>query len=649
MKKPIKKKLPKYPLGGKKPIAPAAIQKDPNYISTDGNEVTWDGVTQSNNRANAGQYAMAGTAALANANLMYNNTPGSQGVKTAAAINGGIDAAAGILTPWYGIAKGASNLGKSFIPQNSVTDPTTGEVIKQGKTDAGEAAINMLTPHHETVINDFTSGDYKRGILDLFTGGVYNMLDNYYNKTNRKKYDAAVEANKPAPIPETFDKDYRQDAVWQKLNNYQEFAMGGINSGIPNSSIEKQEVVQNPDGTTQQVNVGTHESGNDAQVNLEPGARVFSDRLKLPGSKKTIAKEAEAFKTDKEEKVLSDPKSTSTSKNTAKLISDMKQRKLDELFQAQEALKQSKVLNYAKKLGVNIPQNQFKMGGMKSNCYPNGGVKLPKYRNGTEIPYTTPDPYSNEKVIPMTVDNTNNPVYNWNYLPTSQAPVINDSNSSSYDAMKSRNIYEGIGNGLVQNAGNFYDLYQTNMGRKYDIEDYGSVNPRYYNPKTISATESLRDADRQAAASRYALRNAVGGNTGAYLANLAANQTANTLNKAKIRESINNTNTNILNQADLTNTGIRNDAERYNLDLKYRAKVDTSMNKARSEDIARQAVRGIGENLSESYKDYKLGEQDQKKLALINQIFPNYKFNPNNFEFYYRSAKQANKPKKEKE
>ena len=635
MKKPIKKKLPKYPLGGKKPVAPAAIQKDPNYISTDGNEVTWDGVTQSNNGQNYGQYATAATAALANANLMYNNTPGSQGVKTGAAINAGIDAAAGILTPWYGIAKGASNLGKSFIPQNSVTDPTTGEVIKQGKSDVDQAIIDTLTPAHETIINDFATGDIKSGILDTLTGGLYNTWDNYKNKTNRKKYDAAVEANKPAPIPETFDKDYRQDAVWQKLNNYQEFAMGGIHSGIPNSSIEKQEVVQNPDGTTQQVNVGTHESGNDAQVNLEPGARVFSDRLKLPGSKKTIAKEAEAFKTNKEEKVLSDPKSTSTSKNTAKLISDIKQRKLDELFNAQEQLKQSKVLNYAKKLGVNIPQNQFKMGGMKSNCYP----------NGTEIPYTTPDPYSNEKVIPMTVDNTNNPVYNWNYLPTSQAPVdYND----PYDSMRNRNIYEGIGNGLVQNAGNFYDLYLSKFGKKYDTEDYGRINPSYLTPKTLSATESLRDADRQAAASRYALRNAVGGNTGAYLANLAATQTANTLNKAKIRESINNTNTNILNQADLTNTSIRNDAERYNLDLKNRAKIDTSMNKARSEDIARQAVRGIGENLSESYKDYKLGEQDQKKLALINQIFPNYKFDPNNFEFYYRSAKQANKPKKEK-
>lgn len=644
MKKPIKKKLPKYPLGGKKPIAPAAIQTDPNYnvmLNQGDDNVEPQRVydKRSQNQLIQDQRNSAN-------NQMINQTV--SGAANALAQTGGklrsVDlGSVGKGMGWLGLATAAEGIGKSFISKDE-----NGNY----KTNIGKAANEIITPDHEQMLNDIQNKKYGLALLDSTGLGKFARMTSYLTGNSKKTTGGWGKFNKLVGVPqelkpeevkpeevkpiETFDKDYRQDAVWQQRNNYQEFAMGGIHSGIPNSLIEKQEVVQNPDGTTQQVNVGTHESGNDAQVNLEPGARVFSDRLKLPGSKKTIAKEAEAFKTNKEEKVLSDPKSTSTSKNTAKLISDMKQRKLDELFQAQEALKQSKVLNYAKKLGVNIPQNQFKMGGKK--CYPNGGE------------YTTPDPYSNQVQIPMTpINNTNNPVYNWNYLPTSQAPVINDSNSSSYDAMRSRNIYEGIGNGLVQNAGNFYDLYQTNMGKKYDIEDYGSVNPRYYNPKTISATESLRDADRQAAASRYALRNAVGGNTGAYLANLAATQTANTLNKAKIRESINNTNTNILNQADLTNTSIRNDAERYNLDLKNRAKVDTSMNKARSEDIARQAVRGIGENLSESYKDYKLGEQDQKKLALINQIFPNYKFNPNNFEFYYRSAKQANKPKKEKE
>ena len=434
--------------------------------------------------------------------------------------------------------------------------------------------------------------------------------------------------------------------------------MGG-QSNNPNAEVEGDELMRYPDGSTQLMNGPSHENGG-IPVNIPQGTEIFSDRLKLPGSKKTIAEEAKKYATDKEDKILSNKKSTSIAKNTAKLSSQFKQQKLDELFNAQEQLKQAKLAKYANKLGVSLPNSQFKMGGKK--CYANGGVKLPKYPNGNDDPtwnwqyanpnnmiYPTQVPTYTVPSTPVDQLSTPNPYSN-------EVPVNYNTKSPEsidyvdpYANMRNRNIYEGIGNGLVQNAGNFYDLYQTNMGRKYDIEDYGSVNPRYYNPKTISATESLRDADREAAASRYALRNAVGGNTGAYLANLAANQTANTLNKAKIREYVNNTNTNILNQADLTNTSIRNDAERYNLDLKYRAKVDTSMNKARSEDIARQAVRGIGENLSESYKDYKLGESDQKKLALINQVFPNYKFNPNNFEFYYRSAKQANKPKKEEE
>ena len=43
----------------------------------------------------------------------------------------------------------------------------------------------------------------------------------------------------------------------------------------------------------------------------------------------------------------------------------------------------------------------------------------------------------------------------------------------------------------------FYDLYLSKFGKKYDTEDYGRINPSYLTPKTLSATESLRDADRQ--------------------------------------------------------------------------------------------------------------------------------------------------------
>ena len=662
------KKLPKYAYGYKKPIAPAAIQKDTNYNvmlnQGDGNiepQRVYDERSKNqliqDRRNNANNQMLNQTVSEA-ANAI-SQTGGKLGNIGLGNIGKGIG--------WLGLATEAEEVAKSFIPKDEEGNY---------KTNTGKAANEIITPDHEQMLNDIQNKKYGLALFDStalgkfaraasFLTGVSNKTTGGWGKFNEFigiPQELKTKEVKPIAPPETFYKDYQQDAVWQKLNNYQQYAMGG-QSNNPNAEVEGNELMRYPDGSTQLMNGPSHENGG-IPVNIPQGTEIFSDRLKLPGSKKTIAEEAKKYATDKEDKILSNKKSTSIAKNTAKLSSQFKQQKLDELFNAQEQLKQAKLAKYANKLGVSLPNSEFKMGGKK--CYANGGVNLPKYPNGNSTrnfldpykpvfnkpiyPGQSYNPYQ-KSLAPWTVNTSQDtnlisqPLYGENSDYTTQSPT---DYTDQYDSMRNRNIYEGIGNGLVQNAGNFYDLYQTNMGKKYDIEDYGSVNPRYYNPKTISATESLRDADREAAASRYALRNAVGGNTGAYLANLAANQTANTLNKAKIREYVNNTNTNILNQADLTNTSIRNDAERYNLDLKYRAKVDTSMNKARSEDIARQAVRGIGENLSESYKDYKLGESDQKKLALINQVFPNYKFNPNNFEFYYRSAKQANKPKKKR-
>jgi len=647
------KKLPKYRYGYKKPIAPAAIQKDPNYTLDDtvepqrvyDNRLQNQLIQDQRNNSN---------------NQLINQTV--SGAANAISQTGGNLGSVGKGMGWLGLATAAEGVAKSFIPKDEEGNY---------KTNTGKAANEIITPDHEQMLNDIQNKNYGLALFDSTGLGKFARATSFLTGNSNKTTGNWGKFNKLVGVPqelqteevkpeEFFDKDYRQDAVWQKLNNYQQYAMGG-QSNNPNAEVEGDELMRYPDGSTQLMNGPSHENGG-IPVNIPQGTEIFSDRLKLPGSKQTIAEEAKKYATDKEDKILSNKKSTSIAKNTAKLSSQFKQQKLDELFNAQEAFKQAKLAKYANKLGVSLPNSQFKMGGRK--MYANGGVNLSKYPNGNSRNFLDPykpvfnqvtypgQPYNpyQKSLAPWSVNTSQDtnlisqPLYGNSTVNIEDNPM-----QDPYNSMRNRNIYEGIGNGLVQNVGNFYDLYQTNMGRKYDIEDYGSVNPRYYNPKTISATESLRDADRQAAASRYALRNAVGGNTGAYLANLAATQTANTLNKAKIRESTNNTNINILNQADLTNTNIRNDAERYNLDLKYRAKVDTSMNKARSEDIARQAVRGIGENLSGSYKDYNLGEQDQKKLALINQVFPNYKFNEKNFEFYYRSAKQANKPKKEEE
>lgn len=638
-------KLPKYRYGYKKPIAPAAIQKDPNYISTDGDEVTWDNSQNQSRGLNAGQYAAIGTSLAGGGASLYSNLndPNASLRQKSESLDNTTVGVAGTINPLVGgIITGVNTIAKPIRTKAELTDEN-GNLVNRNKARNMSIVGGLLDPIKALS----TRASYEGGFKDWFGQGYLDNLE------------AEAKAKLPVAPPETFYKDNEQDAVWQRLNDYQQYAMGGIHSGIPNSLIEKQEVVQNPDGTTQQVNVGTHESKKDAKVNLKPGARVFSDRLKLPGSKKTVAKEAEAFKTNKEEKILSDKKSTGLAKNTAALVSKFKQQKLDELFQAQEDFKMSKVAKYAEKLGVNLPQTKFKMGGMKE-CYSNGGVKLPKYPNGNDNPtwnwqYSTPEMIYPNQVPTYTVPGTPadqlttpNPYSNQTPVNYNAPAASQTKDTDPYASMRNRNIYEGIGNGLVQNAGNIYDLYLSNFGKNYDNVDYGQINPQYFTPKTVSATESLRDADRQAAASRFALRNAVGGNTGAYLANLAANQTANTLNKAKIRESVNNTNTDILNDAGLRNTMVRNDAERYNLNLKNRAQVDTAANRARSQDIARQAVRGIGENLSASYANYKMGEADQKKLKLISDIFPNYKFDENSFEFYYKAALASKKKQTDK-
>ena len=43
-----------------------------------------------------------------------------------------------------------------------------------------------------------------------------------------------------------------------------------------------------------------------------------------------------------------------------------------------------------------------------------------------------------------------------------------------------------------------------------------------------------------------------------------------------------------------------------------------------------------------------MGEADQKKLKLISDIFPNYKFDENSFEFYYKAALASKKKQTDK-
>jgi len=139
------------------------------------------------------------------------------------------------------------------------------------------------------------------------------------------------------------------------------FPMGGNTQFGGNAQLEKQENTLNPDGTTTQFNLPTHENQSPEEgTKLDPGTLIFSDRLKPKGVKKTFAILNKPNNTDKEDKVLDNTSSTGLAKRTAQLMKDVKHKNSLKLFQEQEILKQSKANNYIKRLGGVM---QFPEGG----------------------------------------------------------------------------------------------------------------------------------------------------------------------------------------------------------------------------------------------------------------------------------------------
>ena len=120
-----------------------------------------------------------------------------------------------------------------------------------------------------------------------YSGGA----DQWFNPIDKDKQ------GKPSYMsPEDYEKKggpgYKQliQAGYREL-----YGQGGmIPQGMPNAELEKQEVSQGPDGSMQKMNMPSHKNATSKnQVALEPGTRIFSDKLKPQGEKKTYAQLAD--------------------------------------------------------------------------------------------------------------------------------------------------------------------------------------------------------------------------------------------------------------------------------------------------------------------------------------------------------------------
>lgn len=385
---------------------------------------------------------------------------------------------------------------------------------------------------------------------------------------------------------------------------------------MPNANLELQENTLNPDGTTTQFDAPSHENGG-VNTQLDPGAMVFSDKLKSKITGKTFAKSAKPYNTEKEEKILSDEKADKLRKATADLMMKAKNMKLQGIFQEQETQKQDKVMKYAQKMGVHMmanssmmPNSQMKMGGTI------------KYFHGG----THPDPYSNdpfglqEKISAPAVQN-----YTMDPNQTKGMPVTSGMDLSklqqgqgtgstpdnNFSLNQNQKDLIGFGiNAIGQNIGNL--AYLKDQGKRYDKVDYGSVAPKYLDP-----TASLRDANITARIARENVSNYAGGQGGAALANVAGTMTQNSLNKARIRSEYDNANVSIGNQF-----------AQYNKGLQMKGMDDEARNKGQALTNYYQALGSTGAKTAGAYKDYRQSQMDNTRMGMLNDLYSNYSYNP---------------------
>lgn len=511
-----------------------------------------------------------------------------------------------------------AQMGKD-VAKGAVQRDDTGRPI----SNTGAATDQFAEQTHKTVMNESREGDTKGVFREaLGVGKVSRGLTNLLGK-DQETTGFWGWTNK--------NNDNAQYSNYQ--GNGSNYAHGGMHKGMPNAEVEKQEMMRMPDGSTSQVNGPSHENGGVA-VNIPTGTQIFSDRLKNPETKKTFAKEAAKYKIKEGDKLSA----------TEQLKNSLRQKKLDQIFQAQESLKQSKVAKYAEKMGVSLGQEQFSKGGTKLPQYAgtppyitNGtyeeqapfmsfseraALDMENSRNPEFAGYNTPRiPQSNNEnmwsmpiIDPEEQSHYNEAVNNSMQLkPVPKIDYSNLAKSTSNEERDNSNMRDNAGlaaNILGQNVGNIADLYMTRFGKKYDKESYGQLTPQKLDP-----TQALIDADIQNKITRGALAGAADGNAGAYMSNAIQAGAQNALAKARIRMGY-----------DKENVDIFNKFLPINKQLEMQEISDTKQNKARSEDIARTALRGMGTNTAAAISDFKKGKMDKYALDLISKAYPDYEY-----------------------
>jgi hypothetical protein len=301
-------------------------------------------------------------------------------------------------------------LSKKLAPAvANVLLPGSGQVLSMGQQVAG-GAYGKFGPQNEQGFNAYDAdgnpimneGDNSAQIAQI-AGQIGGMASGFMGGS-------------PGGMPGGAGAT---PAMVAKYGGYMKYAMGGMQyanggTGQINSEVEGAGFDENgnpkdgenaigPNNEFTQFKGATHAQGG-IKTDMAPGTRIFSDKLKAPGTNKTFAKLNAGNNTNREDKLDTKEYLDPKSKMSIDLTRMAKMKNSDMLFAMQEQLKKNKVAAYAKRMGVELPSMDneqmepqgmpeqvegemvmAKYGGMM-NRMAMGGVQLPYYninRDGT--------------------------------------------------------------------------------------------------------------------------------------------------------------------------------------------------------------------------------------------------------------------------
>lgn len=429
------------------------------------------------------------------------------------------------------------------------------------------------------------------------------------------------------------------------------FPYGG-QVGVPNAEVEKQENTLNPDGSATQFDGPSHSQGG-IPTQLDPNTLIFSDRLKLQG--KTFAELNKANNTSKEDKVLEDSKANKLKRITANLMKEAKVKQSLALFQKQESLKQTKLGNYAKRLGID-PSNTHAYGGIQKydeggkepgimemgyqpglyeQTMKNAGYPMAMSDNDVSNNFDNFTRSDNNSLQPSGLRNVNPTAMgddelsnNFNNFTAGSNNTLNSRPSNSLTESPTSgngmnpnwmNIAAGVGNAVASNMGNIYDLKRAS---KVDNEIYNRVTPTKLDP-----TADLNYNNQLYRKGIQDVKNNAGGDASTYLGARTSLANVTGMNNSRVNMAYQNANAQIENQG-----------KYYNAEVGDRQTIANMQNQAAARNLKSTAYANMGSTIGQSIagmnRDNNGSNRDMETMKMILAQHPEFLSDPANAQLF---------------